>query len=137
MSELRRLLLPVACLGALIAAGAGVVASRTPVPTTADITGISGNAGEWEVTARLTRVDDTRELVGPMKMTHVGWCAQTGPLEKSGKLSVRMARLTSSIEARVHVDGVECSFSGTLTDAYEGRLACPDRKSVMMLLWIK
>jgi hypothetical protein len=106
-------------------------------PESAEITAISGAAGEWEMTARLTRVADTRELAGEMTMKHVGWCAQTGPQEKSGALSVRMARLTSSIEARVRLDGVECSFSGTLTDAYEGSLACPDRRPVMMLLWLR
>jgi hypothetical protein len=114
-----------------------VLIAHASVPETAEITGFSGNAFEWEVTAKLTRVGDTRELAGPMKMTHVGWCIQAGPEEKTGEMRVRLARLTSSIEARVNFDGIGCSYSGTLTDAYEGRLFCPDRRAVQMLLWLK
>lgn len=137
MTSLRTLLLPITCLAVLAALGMGVLAARAPVPEAAEVTGISGNAGEWEVTARLTRVGETRELAGPMRMTHVGWCTQAGPQERSGELRIRLARLSSTIEARVVVEGQECSYSGTLTDAYEGRLACPDRKPVQMLLWIR
>ena len=137
MTSMRRLLLTAACLATLLAAGAGVLIARVPMPETAEITGISGNAFEWEVTAKLTRVGDTRELAGPMKMTHVGWCIQAGPEEKTGDIRVRLARLTSSIKARLIVDGVECSYSGTMTDAYEGSLSCPDRRAVQMLLWLK
>lgn len=137
MTSLRTLLMPTVCLAALAALGAGMVAARAPVPEVAEVTGISGNAGEWEVTAKLARVGDTRELAGPMRMTHVGWCVEAGPQEKAGELRIRLARLSSTIEARVVVDGLECSFSGMLTDAYEGRLACPDRRPVQMLLWIR
>jgi len=137
MTSGSRLLLISSCVAILAVAGAGMLIARVPVPETAEITGISGNAFEWELTAKLTRVSDTRELAGPMKMTHVGWCIQAGPEEKMGEMRIRLAHLTSAIEARVIIDGVECSYTGTLTDAYEGSLSCPDRRAVQMLLWLK
>lgn len=67
----------------------------------------------------------------------VGWCSQEGPLEKTGELRVRFARLSRSIVAKVHVDGVECEFSASLTDVYTGLMACPDKRPVQILLWLR
>lgn len=131
------MLIAVAGIATPIALGMGALLVAAPVPATTEVDGVSGNAGEWEVTAKLTRVGETRDLAGPMKMTHRGMCVQDGPQEKSGEMLVRMARFTSSIEARVVVDGADCTFSGSLTDAYEGRLACPDRRPVQMILWLR
>ena len=121
----------------LVVVCAGVVWANSAVPQAAEIIGFSGNAGEWELTATLTRDGDSRELMGPMKMTHVGWCSQDGPQEKVGELRVLMHRLFSSIDAKVLIDGVECTFAGSLSDAYVGKLACPGRRPVQMLLWLK
>lgn len=108
-----------------------------PIPASAEISGFTGNAGEWELTATLTREGDTRELSGPMKMTHVGWCSQEGPQEKSGMLRVHMNRLFARVDATVSFDGVECSYQGSLSDAYEGKMTCPDRRPMQLLLWIR
>lgn len=122
--------LPAACAGYLLWENA-------PVPRSAEVLGIVGNIGEWEMTAKLERQGDTRELAGSMKMTHIGWCSQDGPLEKEGQLRVKLARLSSSIVAKVQVDGVECEYSASRSDAYTGLMACPDRRPVQMLLWLR
>ena len=110
---------------------------HAPVPQSAEILGIVGNVGEWEMTAKLDRQGDTREHAGSMKMTHVGWCSQDGPLEKAGELRVTLARMSSSIMAKVRFEGIECDYSADLSDAYTGVMACPDRRPVQMLLWLR
>lgn len=116
---------------------AGLSWAGATVPSAAEVTGFSGNAGEWEMTATLTRSGDSRELSGPMKMTHVGWCSVSDPQAKYGILHVRLHPIFPSIDATVLVDGVSCTFEGSLTDAYEGKLRCPDRRPVSMLMWIR
>jgi hypothetical protein len=111
--------------------------AHASVPESVEVLGIVGNIGEWEMLAKLERQGDTRELAGSMKMTHIGRCVQDGPQEKTGELRIKLARLSSSIVARVRFDGVECDYSASLTDAYSGKLACPDRRSVQMLLWMR
>jgi len=126
-----------AFLFGVIAVGAGVMWATAGTPEKLEILGFSGNAGEWELTATLTREGDTRELAGPMKLAHVGWCAQDGPQEKAGDMRVQFHRLSSRIDAKVNFDGLACTFAGSLSDAYTGKLACPGRRPVQMLLWIK
>lgn len=107
------------------------------MPSALDVTGVMGNIGEWDVTATLARDGDTRELSGPMTVTHIGWCSQDGPLEKKGELRVRLSRLSSSIAAKIHLDNTECDYAGTLSDAYTGKMACPGRRPVQLLLWMR
>ena len=137
LPRLRSVLVPAFCLLGLLAVAAGTLAAGSNVPPSADITGISGHAGEWELTATLTRSGKSRELSGPLKMTHIGWCSPGGPQEKSGELRVRMARISSTIEAHLRVDGMECTYAGRLSDAYTGLMACPDRRPVPLLLWLR
>lgn len=139
MPRFRQVLVPLlACVVALSTVAGYIFWVNTPVPESAEILGIVGNIGEWEITAKLERQGDTRELAGSMKMTHVGWCSQDGPREKEGELRVQFARLSSSIIAKVRVDGVECEYSASLSDAYTGLMACPDRRPpVQMLLWLR
>ena len=115
----------------------GVSSMGSSMPKSSDVTGVMGNIGEWEVTAALARNGDTRELSGPMKVTHIGWCSQDGPLEKTGELQIKVARLSSSITAKVRLDGVECDYAGALSDAYIGMMACPGQRPVRLLLWIR
>ncbi|HEX4894626.1 MAG TPA: hypothetical protein VFV47_15200 [Hyphomicrobiaceae bacterium] len=138
MSKTRLVIIAAAAGLVLAAAGVGAVWATRPVPQSVEITGISGNAGEWELAATLTRRGDSRELSGAVKITHVGWCIPDGgDQQKTGELSVKMARLTSAIEARLRVDGMECTYSGSLSDAYTGMMACPDRRPVPLLIWLR
>lgn len=107
------------------------------VPSSAELLGFSGHAGEWELAATMTRMGQTRDLSGPVKMTHVGWCSQDGPETKSGEVVVTMARLFATIDMRLRVDGVECRFQSRLTDIYTGDLICPDKRPVPLSLWLR
>ena len=124
---------------AATAVGAAVFASRAApvVPKSAEVTAISGHIGEWEMTANLSRDGDTRMLVGPMRMKHVGWCSTDGPQERTGHLRISYARFSTRIDARINVAGVDCTYSASLSDAYEGTMTCPDRKPVPMIVWLR
>ena len=115
MPRFRQVLVPsLACLLMVSAIAGYRLLAYAQVPVSVEFLGIVGHNGEWEMTATLERNGDTRELAGPMKMKHVGWCSQDGPLEKSGSLHVKLARLSPSIVAKVQVDGVECDYAGSL-----------------------
>jgi hypothetical protein len=98
---------------------------------------VLGNIGEWELTAALARQGDTRAFSGPMKVTHIGWCSQDGPLEKTGELQIKLARLSSTIAAKIRLDGVECDYAANRSDAYTGIMTCPGRRPVQLLLWMR
>ena len=124
----------------LCAIVAAVTLATTPsVPQTLELTGYSGHIGEWELTASLTRSDPdaSRELSGPLKMTHVGWCSQDGPEVKTGALRLRFARLSSGIDVTMQMAGVECAYRGSLSDAYTGMMSCPDKRPVPLTLWLR
>jgi hypothetical protein len=134
----RHMSLVIAGLVALAGIGATAYAKLSaPVPASLDVTGVMGPLGEWEITATLTRVGDTRDFTGPMKVKHIGFCSQSGALVKSGELRIAMARLSSSITAKVFVDEVTCDYAGHLSDAYTGALSCPERPPVRMLLRVR
>ena len=103
------------------------------------LVGYSGFLGEWELTATVTEDGSAapREYSGPLSMKHVGLCTQDGPEEKSGKIRVQMVPSESRIEATLWVDGVECSYHGTLSDFYTGTMDCSGRERVPLKLWIK
>ena len=105
-----------------------------------ELTGYAGVLGEWELTANLTATgsDGAKEFSGPLKMRHVGYCTQDGPEEKTGEIRVRLSGSSSSrLTATLMVNGVECSYSGRQSDAYNGSLKCPDRRAVPLTLWLK
>ena len=126
------------CVAIALGAGLGVLA-RARIPQSLAITGYSGQLGEWELTATVARDSNTgdRELSGPVTMTHVGLCSVDGPERKAGQMRVRMSRLSAHIEARLLVDGVECTFSGPMSATRIGMLLCPDRRPVPLTLWVK
>ena len=41
------------------------------------------------------------------------------------------------MKATLLVDGVECTYSGRLSDSYTGTMNCPDRRAVPLRLWLK
>jgi hypothetical protein len=100
--------------------------------------GYSGYLGEWEVTATVT--EDTSgptQYAGPMTMKHVGICTQEGPEERTGKIRLQRSASLSRLNATLSVDGVECTFSGQLSDSYTGTMSCPGRESVPLRLWLR
>jgi hypothetical protein len=114
-----------------IAAGLGAVATSR-IPQSMQIVGYAGHLGEWELTAAVSRSDPRAafDLAGVMKMNHVGFCSSDGP-------EVKTAALSSGVEVKLQLDGVECTHSGDLSDTYIGTLVCPGRKAVPLSLWVK
>ena len=126
------------CLTIGVIANLGVLATGK-MPQSLEITGYYGHLGEWELTGTLARdaTTGTRELSGPVTMTHVGLCSQDGPEQKSGQMRVRFSRLSARINARLLIDGVECTFNGAVADTEIGMMLCPDRRPVPLSLWTK
>jgi hypothetical protein len=104
-----------------------------------EVLGYAGHLGEWELTATVTEKGSprTKEFSGPLTMTHVGLCTQDGPEEKNGELRFQLVASSSRLNATLSVAGVECSYSGKLSDFYIGMMICPDREAVPLKLWVK
>ena len=124
----------IALIAAGVAVAVGTVRAR-PMPEAMEVLGYTGRLGEWELKANLQRAGD--ELSGPMSMRHVGICTVEGPEEKSGHMRVRLSRWSSSVEARLTIDGVECLYDGPLSESHETELSCPDRRPSPITLWAK
>ena len=70
-------------------------------------------------------------------MKHVGLCTQDGPEEKTGEMRFQISTSSSRLKATLSVAGVECTYSGRLSDAYTGTMDCPGRQAVPLELWLK
>ncbi len=107
------------------------------VPRSLQITGYAGHLGEWELTATLSKgaLTRMRELSGPLSMKHIGLCSQDGPEEKAGEMRLRLSLLSSEIEASLRIEGIECTYSGVMSDLHTGAMVCPDRPAVPLTLW--
>ncbi len=123
-----------AALAALAVTGLGAAVRAE----TLELTGYAGVLGEWEITASVTPTGAAgkKEFGGPMKMRHVGYCTQDGTEERTGEIRISLAG-SSRLTATLLINGVECSYSGRHSDAYNGSLKCPDRRAVPLMLWLK
>jgi hypothetical protein len=102
------------------------------------LVGYSGFLGEWELTATVTEnASGGKEYAGPMTMKHVGICTQEGPEERSGEIRLQRSASLSRLNATLSVDGVDCTYSGQLSDSYTGTMSCPGREAVPLRLWVK
>lgn len=103
------------------------------------VIGYSGHLGEWELTAVVTEGSSsrTKEFSGPLTMKHIGLCSQDGPEERTGQLRFQMPASSSRLDATLVIAGIECSYSGRLSDSYNGMMTCPDRQAVPLKLWLK
>jgi hypothetical protein len=100
--------------------------------------GYSGYLGEWELTATVAENASSRnEYAGPVTLKHVGICTQDGPEEQTGEIRLRTSASRSRLNATLSMSGVECSYSGQLSDAYTGTMTCPGRETVPLRLWLK
>ncbi|MET4037593.1 hypothetical protein ABIB94_008881 [Bradyrhizobium sp. JR7.2] len=79
----------------------------------------------------------TKEYTGPLTMKHIGVCTQDGPEEKTGEMRFQISASSSQLNATVSVAGVECTYSGRLSDSYAGAMKCPDRQAVPLKLWLR
>ena len=103
------------------------------------VIGYSGHLGEWELTAVVTEGTSsrTKEFSGPLTMKHIGLCSQDGPEEKTGQMRFQMLASSSRLNATLVIEGVQCSYSGRLSDSYDGMMNCPDRQAIPLKLWLK
>ncbi|MBB4366356.1 hypothetical protein GGD66_004000 [Bradyrhizobium sp. CIR48] len=123
----------------LLAIVLGVVASAGNAQSL-EVVGYSGHLGEWELTATVTEAASgqvIKEYSGPLTMKHVGLCTQDGPEERIGEMRLRMSVLASRLNATFSFSGVECTYTGRLSDYYTGTMICPDRQPVPLKLWVK
>jgi len=104
---------------------------------TREVVGYAGVLGEWELTANVTGDDGTKVLAGPLTMTHVGICTVDNPEEKKGEIRVQISRPASRLSATLVLDGVECTYSGQLSDFYSGTMNCPARAPMPLKIWLK
>jgi hypothetical protein len=103
-----------------------------------EVIGYSGYLGEWELTATVTQAaPGNKRYSGPLTMKHVGVCTQDGPEEKTGELRLELSASSARLNATLALAGLECSYSGRLSDAYSGTMTCPDREAVPLRLWVK
>jgi hypothetical protein len=103
-----------------------------------EVVGYSGYLGEWELTATVAETAPGRKgYSGRLMMKHVGLCTQDGPEEKTGEMHLQISASSSQLDATLSVAGVECSYSGRLSDSYTGTMTCPDREAVPLKLWVK
>ena len=119
-----------------------IILSALATPAVAQslqVIGYSGYLGEWELTATVTeRISSrTKEYSGPLTMRHVGVCTQDGPEEKTGEMRFQISASSSQLNATFSVAGVECTYSGQLSDSYTGTMDCPDRQAVPLKLWVR
>ena len=101
--------------------------------------GYGGALGEWELTADVTEKVSTRsrELRGAVTMTHIGLCTKDGPERRTGEISIEMTGSASRLKATMLLDGAECSYTATLSDAYKGVMSCPDKPAMSLTLWVR
>lgn len=121
--------LPIAIVLGALAAPAGAQSFK--------VLGYAGVLGEWELTATVTEhgAQQNKEFSGPLTMTHVGLCSQDGPEEKLGDMRIQLS--PPKLTATLSVDGVVCTYSATMSDAYTGTMTCPDRPAVPLKLWVR
>ena len=103
------------------------------------ILGYAGVLGEWELTATVN--EKTRllgkEFSGPLSMKHVGICTQDGPEERTGEIRFHISAFSSHLDAKLLVEGIECTYSAQSANPYSGMMACPDREAIPLKLWLK
>ncbi len=125
-----RALLPLLMLSAL---------ATTARAQSLEVIGYAGVLGEWELTATVAETGSrpTKGFSGPLTMKHVGICTQDGPEEKAGEMRFEISALSSRLNATLSIGDIECTYSGRLSDAYDGMMNCPDRQAVPLKLWVK
>ena len=103
------------------------------------VVGYAGVLGEWELTATVNEKTQrwAREFSGPLSMKHVGICTRDGPEEKTGEIRLQISAYSSHLDAKLLLEGVECTYSARLAAPYSGMMTCPDREAVPLKLWLR
>jgi hypothetical protein len=101
--------------------------------------GYAGVLGEWELTATVNEKKHwwSKEFSGPLSMKHVGICTRDGPEERTGEISFQISTYSSRLDAKLLVEGVECTYSARLSEPTSGIMTCPDREAIPLKLWLR
>jgi hypothetical protein len=101
--------------------------------------GYAGPLGEWELTATVDEKKHwwSKAFSGSFSMKHVGICTRDGPEERVGQIHFQVSALSSRLDATILIEGQECTFSASLSGMYSGVIACPDRETVPLKLWLR
>jgi len=98
------------------------------------VTGVAGYLSEWQLSGDVAEAGSgsTREFSGGLTMTHIGLCSHEGPDQKPVAIRFELTgpKEPSQIRATLVVDGAKCTFSGALSDSYNGFMSCPDAKNI-------
>ena len=119
-----------------------LVVGALQIPAQAEprqLLGYAGVLGEWELTATVDEKSRLlgKEFSGPLSMKHVGICTQDGPEEKRGQIRISISTLSSQLDAKLLVEGIECTYSAQSANPYSGMMACPDREAIPLKLWLR
>ena len=101
---------------------------------TRQVIGYAGPLGEWELAADVSG-ETAGEFSGAATMTHVGLCTQDGPEQKSGDIRLRIS--AARLDATLSLDGIDCTYSASFSDAYKGQLSCPGLPAQPLTLWLR
>ena len=102
------------------------------------IDGKFGFLGEYEFSATITRVisGSERSFVGPMTIRHVGLCTHDGPNESRGEIAIQLIDTKERISAAFEFDGLQCTYSGKLSEHNVGELRCSDHMMIPFSIWL-
>lgn len=121
---------------ALVVAAFAAVSAEFTSADALELIGQAGVLGEWELTANLTATGGKQEFGGPIVLKHTGICSADGPETRTGEIQIQMLS-ASRVKATLTIDGNQCTFKATKSDAYVGMMSCRDRRDAPLRLWIK
>ena len=103
------------------------------------VVGYAGVLGEWELTATVNEKKHwwSKEFSGPLSMKHVGLCTRDGPEERTGEIRFQISAYSSQLDAKLLVEGTECTYSARLAEPYSGMMTCPDREAIPLKIWLR
>ena len=103
------------------------------------VVGYAGVLGEWELTATVNEKAHwwSKEFSGPLSMKHIGLCTRDGPEERTGEIRFQISAYSSRLDAKLLVEGIECTYSARLSEPYSGVMTCPDREAIPLKLWLR
>src|SRR5215217_7874117 len=104
--------------------------SRRPDPPQPILGGLTGTPILLVALALLSAPAGARSLEVVGNAGHLGeWELSATRLERPES--------SSRLRATLFVDGVECTYAGTLSGSYSGLMNCPDRRPVPLIMWVK
>lgn len=117
-----------------------LVANVFALPVNAEtlqIHGVTGYAGEYELSGTASRQDlnGARTFSGPLTVKHVGLCTRDGPKESVSEIRVDLDKRSSRITATLDFEGSKCTYRGVFSESYHGFMDCGRDGSFPLRIW--